>query len=65
MAQKIVDPNFAQAIRQYCTTCLDSGNNITDEGQKLRSLTVSIQQITDLTGVAGFGSLQSLNCTTQ
>jgi Secretion system C-terminal sorting domain len=63
IAQKIIDPNFASAIRQNCATCLDNNNNITEDGQKLRTLTVAIQQITDLTGVAGFGSLQSLNCT--
>jgi hypothetical protein len=62
-AQKIVDPNFAKAIREFCTTCLDNDNRITEDGQKLRNLVVSIQQITDLTGVVGFGALQSLNCT--
>lgn len=63
MAQKIADPNFAKAIREFCATCLDNDNRITEDGQKLRSLTVAIQQISDLTGVAGFASLTSLNCT--
>jgi hypothetical protein len=62
MAQKLIDPNFAQAVRHYCPTCVDNGNRITEDGQKLRSLVVSIQQITDLTGVEGFSSLVSLNC---
>jgi Secretion system C-terminal sorting domain len=62
-AQKIVDFNFAQAIRQNCPTCLDATNTITEEGGKLRTLTVAIQNISDLTGVLGFSSLTSLNCT--
>ncbi len=61
-AQKIIDPNFAQAIRYFCPTCLDNTNVITDEGKKLRSLVISIQQINDLTGIEGFSSLANLNC---
>jgi Secretion system C-terminal sorting domain len=61
-AQHIIDPNFAQAIRGYCPTCLDGNSNITEEGKKLTGLTVSIQQITDITGIIGFSSLRTFNC---
>jgi Secretion system C-terminal sorting domain len=62
--QQIKDANFAKAIRGYCPTCLDLANNITEDGQKLTGLTVSIQHLTDITGVAGFSSLVVLNCGT-
>jgi hypothetical protein len=62
MAQSIVDPNFAQAIRDYCPSCLDNVNRITEDGQKLKNLTIAIQNISDITGVIGFSSLTSLNC---
>jgi Secretion system C-terminal sorting domain len=62
VAQQIADTNFARAVKEFCPTCLDSGNKITEEGQKLTSLTISIQNIEDLTGIIGFTSLTSLNC---
>lgn len=62
VGQQIADPNFAQAIRGYCPACLDNANRITEEGQKLTGLTVSIQNINDITGIAGFSSLVVFNC---
>ncbi len=62
--QQIKDPNFAKAIRGYCPTCLDLANNVTEDGQKLTGLTISIQHLTDITGISAFSSLVVLNCGT-
>ncbi len=63
ISQHIADTNFARGIRYQCLTCLDSGNNLTDDARKLTHLTVSILNIFDLTGIEGFSALVSLNCT--
>ncbi|MBL7814383.1 MAG: T9SS type A sorting domain-containing protein [Saprospiraceae bacterium] len=62
MAQPIADPNFAEAIRLFCSTCIDNANQITDDGRKLTSLTIAIRNINDITGITAFSSLTSLNC---
>jgi hypothetical protein len=59
-AQHIPDANFARGIRFQCSECLDSANNLTSIARTRTSLTVSIADITDLTGVEGFSSLNSL-----
>jgi Leucine-rich repeat (LRR) protein len=58
----IPDVNFAAAIRAVCPNCIDSCNNLTDDARTLTSLSVPNKNITDLTGVAGFTSLENLNC---
>ena len=63
IAQHIADANFARGIRYQCTSCIDTADNLTDDAQKLGHLTVSILNINDLTGIEGFSSLTSLNCT--
>lgn len=60
MTQHIADVNFARGIRFQCSACLDSANNLTPAAQTLTTLTVSIADITDLAGVEGFSSLNSL-----
>ena len=61
-AQQIADLNFAQAIRDHCPTCLDDANKITEDGRKLKNLVIAIHNINDLTGIANFAALTSLNC---
>ena len=63
VAQQIPDPNFAQAIRLHCPACIDSSNRLTAAARVQTHLTVSMQNIDDLTGIAGFSMLNSLNCT--
>ena len=63
ISQHIADANFARGIRYQCETCIDSANNLTMDAQKLTHLTVSIQNISDLTGIEGFSSLTALVCT--
>ena len=60
-AQHIADPNFAQAIKWQCPTCIDTSNNLTLAAQSVRTITLS-NNITDLTGISGFSSLSALNC---
>lgn len=63
VAQHINDPNFAQAIRYDCPSCVDSANNLTADARKRNGLTISIHDISDLSGIEGFTSLTFLNCT--
>lgn len=63
ISQHIADVNFVRGIRYQCETCIDSANNLTLDAQKLTHLTISILNISDLTGIDGFSSLTSLNCT--
>ncbi len=63
ISQRIADTNFVRGIRYQCLTCLDSENKLTDDARKLTHLTVSILNISDLTGIEGFSALVSLNCT--
>lgn len=63
ISQHIADANFAQGIRYQCSSCIDAADNLTDNAQKLTGLTVSILNISDLTGIEGFSALSSLNCT--
>lgn len=63
ISQHIADLNFVRGIRYQCETCIDSANNLTDDARKLTHLTISILNISDLTGIEGFSSLTSLNCT--
>ena len=61
-AQNILDPNFADAIRAECPTCIDISNNLTLAAQNLDSIDVSHSNISNLAGIEGFTSLQILNC---
>jgi Leucine-rich repeat (LRR) protein len=63
IAQHIPDAKFAKAIRDHCPTCIDAADNITEDGHNLKNLTISIHEITDLTGLEGFSAITSLNCT--
>ena len=60
IAQHIPDVNFARGIRYECANCLDSANNLTPIARTLKSLTVSIANITNLAGVEGFSSITTL-----
>jgi hypothetical protein len=59
-AQHIPDVNFARGIRFQCPECLDSANNLTPVARTRTTLTVTIINITNLAGVEGFSSLNSL-----
>lgn len=61
-AQTIADVNFANAIRAACPTCIDGANVLLPPATTLTTLDVSGQMITDLTGIAGFTALQTLDC---
>ena len=61
-AQTILDPNFAQAVRTQCADCLDEGGKLQPAAQKLAHLDVNYKGICDLTGIEGFTSLMSLDC---
>ncbi|MFN8357674.1 MAG: T9SS type A sorting domain-containing protein [Spirosomataceae bacterium] len=62
LAQHIPDANFANAIRTECPTCIDVNNDLTANATTLTSLDVSQQNISNLTGIEGFTSLQFLIC---
>lgn len=63
LAQQIPDPNFAQAIRLHCPACIDTADRLTEAARVQKHLTVSMQNVSDLTGISGFSVLNSLNCT--
>lgn len=58
-AQNIPDANFAQAIREACPECIDADNNLLPPAQSLAQLDVSMKDISNLTGIAGFINLES------
>lgn len=58
----IPNANFATAIRNQCANCIDNCDNLTLNAASLTSLNVSSAQISDLTGIEGFTSLQSFYC---
>ncbi len=58
----IPDANFAEAIRDVCPTCINACDNLTAAAASLTSLNVSSSKIEDLTGIDGFSSLRTLNC---
>ncbi len=60
--QNIPDEKFAKAIRTSCSTCVDSANNLTAAAKSVTYLNVEYSDITDLTGIVGFLSLQHLDC---
>ena len=62
-AINIPDANFATAIRTACPTCIDGSNNLTAAAATLTILNVYHKSIMDLTGIDGFTSLQTLDCT--
>ena len=59
---KIPDANFAAAIRKVCPTCIDANNTLLPPAATLTSLNVRKSGISDLTGIAGFSSLQTITC---
>jgi hypothetical protein len=61
-AQNIPDANFAAAIRSICPLCINSSNDLTASASYLTTLDVSNKSISNLTGVEGFSSLRTLNC---
>lgn len=61
-AQHIPDNNFADAIRQDCPPCIDANNDLLPTAQTITSLNVPNKNISDLTGIAGFTSLEVFNC---
>lgn len=56
----IPDNNFANAIRRNCSTCIDDCNYLLPPAASLTYLSVTYSNITDLTGIAKFTSLQYL-----
>jgi len=61
-AINIPDANFASAIRAICPSCIDINNNLTATAATLTSLNVSLNNISNLTGIDGFTGLQYLFC---
>ena len=59
----IPDANFAKAIRNSCSYCIDDCNNLLPHAKELQSLYLySSYKISDLTGLEGFPNLQTLYC---
>lgn len=58
----ISDPNFATAILNNCGSCIDINNNLTPNAASVTTLNVSYSDISDLSGIEGFTSLQDLKC---
>ncbi len=59
-AAHVFDTRFANALRNVCPSCLDNCDNVTATGAATTSLNVSNAGISDLRGIEGFTSLQSL-----
>lgn len=62
ISQNIPNPNFANAIRTACPSCIDGSNNLLPPAASLTSLDVSNKNISNLTGIGGFTGLLSLIC---
>jgi len=58
----IPDDNFAAAIRNTCSTCIDASDNLLPPAANLTQLNVSNKNIVDLTGISGFTGLKQLDC---
>jgi Secretion system C-terminal sorting domain len=58
----IPDARFAAAIRSACPTCIDDCNYLMPPAARLEFLNVSGKNITDMTGIEHFTSLQNLYC---
>lgn len=56
----IPDNNFANAIRRNCSNCIDDCNYLLPPAASLTSLSITYSNITDLAGIEGFATLQSL-----
>lgn len=61
-AQNIPDANFAAAIRADCSTCIDDSDSLLSPATILGELNIYNKNIADLTGIEGFTSLRSLDC---
>jgi Leucine-rich repeat (LRR) protein len=61
-AQTILDLNFAKAIRSQCVDCLNDRNQLQPPARKIAHLNVNYKGISDLSGIEGFASLISLDC---
>ena len=62
LAQTILDLNFAKAVRLVCFDCLNERNQLLPPAKKLAHLNVNYKGIKDLTGLEGFSSLISFDC---
>ena len=60
--ERISDINFVKAIKQQCPTCLDDCNNLLPPAKALENLNIYGNEIKNITGIAGFQSLKTLNC---
>jgi Leucine-rich repeat (LRR) protein len=58
----ISDANFAKAIRNACSTCIDACNNLLPPAKELKYLSLYGYNISDLTGIEGFTNLETLYC---
>jgi Leucine-rich repeat (LRR) protein len=61
-AQNIPDAAFAAAIRSQCLTCIDAGNNLLPPAASRRALYLNFLGVTNLAGIQGFTSLETLEC---
>ncbi len=61
-AQTILDLNFAKAIRSQCFDCLNDRNQLQPPARKIAHLNLNFKGISDLTGIEGFTSLITLDC---
>jgi Leucine-rich repeat (LRR) protein len=61
-AQTILDLNFAKAIRNQCPDCLNDRNQLQPAAKKIAHLNVNYKGISDLSGIEGFSSLITLDC---
>ncbi len=61
-AQTILDLNFAKAIRNQCPDCLNERNQLQPPAKKIAHLNLNYKGISDLTGIEGFSSLITLDC---
>jgi hypothetical protein len=61
-AQTILDLNFAKTIRTQCIDCLNDRNQLQPPARKIAHLNLNYKGISDLTGIEGFTSLITLDC---
>jgi Leucine-rich repeat (LRR) protein len=61
-SQTILDLNFAKALRQQCADCLNDRNQLQPPARKIAHLNLNYKGISDLSGIEGFASLISLDC---
>ncbi len=61
-AQTILDLNFAKAVQNQCADCLNDRNQLQPSARKIAHLNLNYKEISDLSGIEGFTSLITLDC---